>query len=316
MGKFFLVFLKWQWPQPVLLKKPEDFGLGFPVWDPRYNVADRFHVMPIITPAYPQQNSTFNVSNSTLKVMQAEFQSSLAICEEILAGESKWQKIFEPPNFFCKYRHFIVLEASSSCEEDQLTWEGLVESKVRHLVANLEREAISLAHVWPKNYRSLVEGCDKVCCYWFIGLKVELKEGNAGGQLDLTTPIKAFTDIVMRSAIQINVWKTGMKIVADYKKRKELKEYLPHDEHWKLRSQDKKSSSVLAQLSPNSASALAGEAANKLTTQTSEERKRSITEEPEDECSPTKKCIVENGGGTLDVISENLSAENENGAAA
>ena len=27
-----------------------------------------------------------------------------------------------------------------------------------------------------------------------------------------------------------------MKIVADYKKRKELKEYLPHDEHWKLKS--------------------------------------------------------------------------------
>ena len=54
LQKFFLVFLKWQWPQPVLLKKPEDFGLGFPVWDPRYNVGDRFHVMPIITPAYPQ----------------------------------------------------------------------------------------------------------------------------------------------------------------------------------------------------------------------------------------------------------------------
>ena len=31
-----------------------------------------------------------------------------------------------------------------------------------------------------------------------------------------------------------------MKIVADYKKRKELKEYLPHEEHWKLKS-DRKS---------------------------------------------------------------------------
>jgi len=313
--KFYMIYLKWQWPQPVLLKKPEDFGLGFQVWDPRYNVADRFHVMPILTPAYPQQNSTFNVSNSTLKVMQGEFEASMKICEDIVAGKSKWEKLFEAPNFFCKYRHFIVLEASSSCEEDQLTWEGLVESNVRHMVTNLEREAISLAHVWPKSFRSLVEGCDKICCYWFIGLKVEMKEGS-GGQLDLTTPIKAFTDTVMKKAIQNNIWKTGMKIVADYKKRKELKEYLPHEDHWKLKSQDKKSSSVLAQLSPNSASALAGEAANKLTTQTSEERKRSITEEPEDECSPTKKCNVENGGGTLDVISENLSAENENGAAA
>jgi len=60
--KFFLVFLKWQWPQPVLLKKPEEAGLGYQVWDPRQNVADRYHLMPIITPAYPQQNSTFNVS--------------------------------------------------------------------------------------------------------------------------------------------------------------------------------------------------------------------------------------------------------------
>lgn len=314
--KFFLVFLKWQWPQPVLLKKPEDFGLGFPVWDPRYNVADRFHVMPIITPAYPQQNSTFNVSNSTLKVMQAEFQSSLTVCEEILAGKATWEKIFEPPNFFCKYRHFIVLEASSSSEEDQLTWEGLVESKVRHLVANLEREAISLAHVWPKSYRSLVDGCEKVCCYWFIGLKVELKEGNTGGQLDLTTPIKAFTDIVMRSAIQINVWKTGMKIVADYKKRKELKEYLPHDEHWKLKSEKVKviaaapaTTTVTASLSPNSAAAVDEGTEAKLTTQTSEERKRSLSMmDTEAATPPPKKLNTENGENE---VIEEAEAESE-----
>lgn len=316
LQKFFLVFLKWQWPQPVLLKKPEDFGLGFPVWDPRYNVADRFHVMPIITPAYPQQNSTFNVSNSTLKVMQAEFQSSLAICEEILAGKSKWQKIFEPPNFFCKYRHFIVLEASSSCEEDQLTWEGLVESKVRHLVANLEREAISLAHVWPKNYRSLVEGCDKVCCYWFIGLKVELKEGNAGGQLDLTTPIKAFTDIVMRSAIQINVWKTGMKIVADYKKRKELKEYLPHDEHWKLKSDRKsmeKASTPVSNVSnngTNSSSELEG-VDSKQPSQSSSDGKRSLSmTDLEEATPPPKKANSDNGDHENDEVN-GLSQESE-----
>ena len=40
----------------MLLKKPTDIpGLGFAVWDPRQNVSDRFHLMPIITPAYPQQ---------------------------------------------------------------------------------------------------------------------------------------------------------------------------------------------------------------------------------------------------------------------
>ena len=76
-------------------------------------------------------------------------------------GKTNWEKLFEAPNFFAKYRHFLVLEASSATEEDQLEWYGYVESKVRHLILNLEREAIELAHVWPKTYPSLEEGREK-----------------------------------------------------------------------------------------------------------------------------------------------------------
>uniref|UniRef100_A0A8C6R4K6 polynucleotide adenylyltransferase n=1 Tax=Nannospalax galili TaxID=1026970 RepID=A0A8C6R4K6_NANGA len=35
--KFFLVFSKWEWPKPVLLKQPEECNLNLPVWDPRVN---------------------------------------------------------------------------------------------------------------------------------------------------------------------------------------------------------------------------------------------------------------------------------------
>lgn len=93
-----------------------------------------------------------------------------------------------------------------------------MESKIRHLISQLERENISLAHVWPKPYPGREEDNKKTTCYWFVGLVVG---GSAGAHLDLTLPIKTFTDIVMRSAIQINVWKTGMRIEANYKKRKE-----------------------------------------------------------------------------------------------
>ena len=41
------------------------------------NPADANHLMPIITPAYPQQNSTFNVTKSTRTVMLKEFKRGI-----------------------------------------------------------------------------------------------------------------------------------------------------------------------------------------------------------------------------------------------
>jgi len=50
--KLFLVFSQWPWPKPVLLRNAseDNVNLNFPVWDPRTNPSDRYHLMPIITP--------------------------------------------------------------------------------------------------------------------------------------------------------------------------------------------------------------------------------------------------------------------------
>lgn len=228
--KFFLVFSRWKWPQPVLLKQPDNVNLGFPVWDPRINVQDRFHLMPIITPAYPQQNSTFNVSASTSKVMMNEFREGMEITDEIMLGNTDWDKLFLPPNFFLKYRHFIVLLVSSSTAEDHLEWCGLIESKIRILIGNLERnQHIQLAHVNPKSFdpvKSMKKGDDKdgdssskeektseseeikqptpkepeFCSLWFIGLEFER---TANLNVDLTVSIQSFTDQVHKHAVSL-----------------------------------------------------------------------------------------------------------------
>ncbi|XP_039435090.1 poly(A) polymerase alpha-like isoform X2 [Culex pipiens pallens] len=149
--KFFLVFSRWNWSQPVFLKRPDTVNLGFQVWDPRVNVQGRFHLMPIITPAYPQQNSTFHVSSSTRKVMLNEFSRGMQITDEIMLGKAGWDKLFEAPSFFFKYRYFIVLLVTSNNTDDLLEWCGLVESKIRYLIQNLERILhINLVHVNPK----------------------------------------------------------------------------------------------------------------------------------------------------------------------
>jgi poly(A) polymerase len=132
INKFFFVFAGWDWPMPVLLKsddhRPNIPGLFDSVWDPRVcaylvfvptccvqqKMADRWHLMPIITPAFPQQNSTFNVTSSTLEVMVREMKEGLELTTNILEGKVKWTALFEPINFFQRYRHFIVLIATAA----------------------------------------------------------------------------------------------------------------------------------------------------------------------------------------------------------
>jgi poly(A) polymerase Pap1 len=59
----------------------EENELQLPIWDPRRNHRDRYHIMPIITPAYPCMNSSYNVSTSTLRVMMEQFCYGNKICD-------------------------------------------------------------------------------------------------------------------------------------------------------------------------------------------------------------------------------------------
>ncbi|XP_037945041.1 poly(A) polymerase type 3-like [Teleopsis dalmanni] len=246
--KFFLVFSRWKWPNPVLLKHPDNVNLRFPVWDPRVNVSDRYHLMPIITPAYPQQNSTFNVSESTKKVILNEFNRGMTTTDEIMLGRASWDRLFEAPSFFYSYRHFIVLLVSSITAEDHLEWCGLVESKIRLLIGYLERnEHISLAHVNPKCFEykkgekslqnssgneddksqnSQVVSSSPYCSMWFIGLEFKRTENL---NVDLTENIQNFTEHVIHHGVNIKMLKEGMLIEARHVKRKQLSLYLDAD---------------------------------------------------------------------------------------
>ncbi|KAM6992384.1 poly(A) polymerase alpha-like [Tautogolabrus adspersus] len=128
--KFFKVYNMWEWPIPIMLKRIVDQGFELPVWNPRVNRADRSHLMPVITPAYPQQNSTCNVTRSTLAIIQEEIKRGHTITEEILHNKENWSKLFETSDFLEQYKV------------------SLFESKIIHLVRSLERnELVSLAHV-------------------------------------------------------------------------------------------------------------------------------------------------------------------------
>ncbi|GFF23227.1 poly(A) polymerase pla1 [Aspergillus udagawae] len=154
VGKFFRIMNKWAWPQPVLLKPIEDGPLQIKVWNPKIYHGDRFHLMPIITPAYPSMCATHNISMSTKAVILRELQRGGDIVDKIFLKQLTWNDLFARHSFFTQdYKYYLSITASSRTKEAESVWSGLVESKIRHLVGALDRKpTIAVAHPFPKGF--------------------------------------------------------------------------------------------------------------------------------------------------------------------
>ncbi len=101
--------------------------------------------MPVITPAYPCMNSTYNVSESTLQILKQEFARGREITFRIehngthsrpeegiisvnkysiligILGES-WKTLFDKAEFFSKYKIFVQIDMFADTEENHRKW--------------------------------------------------------------------------------------------------------------------------------------------------------------------------------------------------
>ena len=172
VNKFFLVMSQWRWPQPVLLKPIENGPLPVRVWNPKVHYrslilssklltticqvykGDSFHLMPIITPAYPSMCATFNITRSSMTVIKRELQRGLDLSEKIMMGKRPWSDLFVKHTFFTQgYKYYISVISAAKTKESHTIWSGYVESKVRMLVQKLEQHpSIALAHAFNKGY--------------------------------------------------------------------------------------------------------------------------------------------------------------------
>ena len=101
--------------------------------------------MPIITPAFPAQNATHGVSQSTKAALLTEYEKGAMITDALLAPGSiqnqdlSWKRIFKKFPFFKAYQHFIEIQILSKTKEAHGRWEGFVESKNKKLVEGLQK---------------------------------------------------------------------------------------------------------------------------------------------------------------------------------
>ncbi|ROT38844.1 Poly(A) polymerase [Sodiomyces alkalinus F11] len=154
VNKFFHIMRRWPWPQPVLLKAVESGPLQVRVWNPKLYKGDQFHLMPIITPAYPSMCATYNITKSAMTVIQRELQRGCEITDSVMMSKQPWSDLFVKHAFFTSdYKHYISVITTSTTKEAHKIWSGYVESKVRVLVQGLEQHpSIALAHAFNKGY--------------------------------------------------------------------------------------------------------------------------------------------------------------------
>ena len=73
--------------------------------------------MPIITPAFPSMNSSFNVTESTLRLMKSEFKRA----HECTKAE-RWGDLFSEIDFFGRYKVYLQVLLYAGDEDEHRVW--------------------------------------------------------------------------------------------------------------------------------------------------------------------------------------------------
>ncbi|OZC08225.1 hypothetical protein X798_04704 [Onchocerca flexuosa] len=160
-------------------------------------------------------------------------------------GKAEWSTLFEEVNFFSRYKHFLALLCLSATEQDELVWCGLVESKIRFLIANLERrDSIRVCHVHTKYYQPRndpfpvqISLQNPRCRIWFIGLDLNK---TVSRKIDIQHEVQSFMDLLNSMATTQNIYVEGMSVIPHYLRKTELIKWLKMEDLTKGRKAPKR----------------------------------------------------------------------------
>lgn len=204
VNRFFRVYDQWNWSKPVCLcetvEQPSSPGIvGLKVWNPKANFADKNHVMPVITPAFPAMNTTHNVTETTKQILLDEIRRGYEVVKRVESNTAEWAEVHEPLPFFSKFPHFLWLEILAKTEEVYQKFSGWVESKLRVLTKQLVERGMSI-HPNPEQYIVHLADKDaewKLGCGMFIAMAFFKDLGASVGQcIDLREAPTKFVEVI------------------------------------------------------------------------------------------------------------------------
>jgi poly(A) polymerase len=132
-------------------------------------------MMYVISPAFPQMNTTYNVSDSQLKIIEDHLTEAFKTVRLIALGELDWDDLFLSYPFFHDFDSFLEIEVLSKDEASFYKWKGLIQARLRYLLLNFEQEIEEKVtfQLWPQEFNVFLVAQPeyKYACYYYIGLK-------------------------------------------------------------------------------------------------------------------------------------------------
>jgi len=232
VNRFFRIYDQWNWSKPVMLCEVVESvpGItGFKVWNPKTSHADKQHLMPVITPAFPAMNSTHNVTETTKRILLDEFRRGYEVVKKVEQGKANWQEVHEPFPFFNNgpFRFFICLEMMAKTAEIHVKFCGWVESKLRIFHKSLEGSVTGMQiHPNPEQYDLRNSDAEwPLGCGMFIELAFFGDQGAfADMNVDLRPALHGFLEVVGQWT-EKDLYNSGFKLKLKQVKRARVPEY-------------------------------------------------------------------------------------------
>jgi poly(A) polymerase Pap1 len=152
--------------------------------------------MTILTPVSPSYNTAYTLTPSGFAMICSELELGAKIMKEASEGLQDLSALFEEIDFFQQFRYFIKLEIMACGSQDYETWSGLVLSRVKNLMLDLERVYPRPQVCFYAKSFELLSKQFKNSKAFFIGLKFHVSQCV---KLDIRGPIQSFCGFLNES---------------------------------------------------------------------------------------------------------------------
>ncbi|KAL3089414.1 hypothetical protein niasHT_027784 [Heterodera trifolii] len=203
LERFFLTYATWEWPMPVQIAEVRpNSSLNWNAWNEKQNGMGTYSMlkMPVITPGFPESNSTHLMNHQTEKIIKMAINDALKLLHSSAENhKEKWSHLLaEHIKFNKKYsQHFTVTCVASDLNMfDEFC--GFVVKRIRaqlEYLNNCTRGDVDFCHVIllnncpPYITQKHIKNSPKIFCKaWLVGVKekdteIESQQRHDGEQL-------------------------------------------------------------------------------------------------------------------------------------